>query len=87
MDFYTALVRKSSDSWVSLCLENGVWGKAILPKNLLINSNKLLSHGGKYINHNMRFISVLFLLINLPELLIFEEAEPSNNYELRKVEA
>jgi hypothetical protein len=53
----------------------------------LINSNKLLSHGGKYINHNMRFISVLFLLINLPELLIFEEAEPSNNYELRKVEA
>ena len=29
MDFYTAVLRKSADYWVTLCLENGLVGQGI----------------------------------------------------------
>lgn len=87
MEFYTVIVKKSTDYWVSFCLENGIVGQGNTPEKS-IDQLKEAIDSWLEVYENEPNIYVSPISINeLHEFLTLEDSEPSDTYELRKVYA
>ena len=87
IDFYTVILRKSSDYWVSLCLENGLVGQGNTPEQSIDKLKQAIeSFSEVYESESDVYLSPLSIN-ELHEFLTLEDAESSDTYELRKVYA
>jgi predicted RNase H-like HicB family nuclease len=88
MIFYTVILRKSQEYWVSLCLENGIVGQGNTQQEAI---DKLLEAIASFREVYQRENNVYTSPISIKELhefLEIEEKEESTDvYELRKVYA
>jgi predicted RNase H-like HicB family nuclease len=87
LDFYSAIVRKSADYWVALCLENGLVGQGNTPEQSIDKLKQAIeSFWEVYESESNIYLSPL-AIHELHEFLTLEDAEASDTYELRKVYA
>jgi predicted RNase H-like HicB family nuclease len=87
MDLYTAIVKKSANYWVSLCLENGLVGQGNTPEQSIDKLKQAIdSFSEVYESESDVYLSPLSIN-ELHEFLTLEDAEASDTYELRKVYA
>ena len=87
IDFYTVILRKSADYWVSLCLENGLVGQGNTPEQSIDKLKQAIeSFFEVYESESDVYLSPLSIN-ELHEFLTLEDAESSDTYELRKVYA
>ena len=87
IDFYTVILRKSADRWVSLCLENGLVGQGNTPEQSIDKLKQAIeSFSEVYESDSDVYLSPLSIN-ELHEFLTLEDAEDSDTYELRKVYA
>lgn len=87
MDFYTVILKKSTDYWVSLCLENGIVGQGNTPEKSIDKLKEAIDSWSE-IYENEPDIYISPISINeLHEFLTLEDSESSDSYELRKVYA
>lgn len=87
IDFYTVIIRKSADYWVSLCLENGLVGQGNTPEQSIDKLKQAIeSFSEVYECESDVYLSPLSIN-ELHEFLTLEDAEASDTYELRKVYA
>ena len=87
IDFYTVIIRKSADDWVSLCLENGLVGQGHTPEQSIDKLKQAIeSFSEVYESESDVYLSPISIN-ELHEFLTSEDAETSENYELRKVYA
>ena len=88
MSFYTIVLRKSSNYWVALCLENGTVGQG-LDKEDSIRSLKDAIDSFEEARESDKNIFCQPIAINeLHEFLTVESPEPvSQQYELRAISA
>lgn len=87
INFYTVVIRKSSDYWVSLCLENGLVGQGNTREQSIDKLKQAIeSFSEVYQSESNVYLSPLSIN-ELHEFLTLEDAEASDTYELRKVNA
>lgn len=87
IDFYTVILRRSADYWVSLCLENGLVGQGNNPEQSIDKLKQAIeSFSEVYESESDVYLSPLSIN-DLHEFLTLEDAEDSDTYELRKVYA
>jgi predicted RNase H-like HicB family nuclease len=87
IDFYTVILRKSADYWVSLCLENGLVGQGNTPEQSIDKLKQAIeSFSEVYESESDVYLSPLSIT-ELHEFLTLEDGEASDTYELRKVYA
>jgi len=85
IDFYTVILRKNADYWVSLCLENGLGGQGHTPEQS-IDKLKQASESFSEVHKSESDVYLSPLSINeLHDFLTLEDAEASDPYELKKV--
>ncbi|MBF0607929.1 MAG: type II toxin-antitoxin system HicB family antitoxin [Magnetococcales bacterium] len=88
MDFYTAVLRKSGNYWVALCLENGLVGQGNTKDTALeklkeaVESFDDILKSEQYIYNEPLHISELHEFLSFETDTVIEEA-----YELKKVYA
>jgi predicted RNase H-like HicB family nuclease len=61
MNFYTVILRKSADYWVSLCLENGLVGQGETQEKAIEKLKEAIESFGRFIMIKPISIPVLFL--------------------------
>ncbi|MEG3906555.1 type II toxin-antitoxin system HicB family antitoxin [Microcoleus sp. w1-18aA5] len=87
IDFYTVILKKSANYWVSLCLENGLVGQGNTPEES-IDKLKQAIESFSEVYESESDVHLSPLSINeLHEFLTLEDTENSDSYELRKVYA
>ncbi|MEG4035501.1 type II toxin-antitoxin system HicB family antitoxin [Microcoleus sp. S36b_A4] len=87
IDFYTVILKKSADYWVSLCLENGLVGQGNTPEKSIDKLKQAIeSFSEVYESESDVYLSPLSIN-ELHEFLTLEDAENSDSYELRKIYA
>ena len=87
INFYTVILRKSANYWVSLCLENGLVGQGNTPEKSIDKLKQAIeSFSEVYESESDVYLSPLSIN-ELHEFLTLEDAETSDTYELRKVYA
>lgn len=88
MNFYTVILRKSQEYWVSLCLENGLVGQGNTQQQAIDKLQEALASFVEiYQSENNVYLSPLSIE-ELHEFLMIEDKEEQTNvYELRKVYA
>ncbi|MEG3938076.1 type II toxin-antitoxin system HicB family antitoxin [Microcoleus sp. S36b_A3] len=87
INFYTVVIRKSSDYWVSLCLENGLVGQGNTREQSIDKLKQAIeSFSEVYQSESNVYLSPLSIN-ELHEFMTLEDAEASDTYELRKVYA
>ncbi|MEG4200812.1 type II toxin-antitoxin system HicB family antitoxin [Microcoleus sp. Pol12A5] len=87
IDFYTVIIRKSAEYWVSLCLENGLVGQGNTPEQSIDKLKQAIELFSEvYESESDVYLSPLSIN-KLHEFLTLEDAEASDTYELRKVYA
>ena len=87
IDFYTVIIRKSADYWVSLCLENGLVGQGNTPEQSIDKLKQAIELFSEvYESESDVYLSPLSIN-ELHDFLTLEDAEASDTYELRKVYA
>lgn len=85
IDFYTVIIRKSADYWVSLCLENGLVGQGNTPEQSIDKLKQAIeSFSEVYESESDVYLSPISIN-ELHEFLTLEDAAASDIYELRKV--
>ncbi|MBF0338333.1 MAG: type II toxin-antitoxin system HicB family antitoxin [Nitrospirae bacterium] len=88
MDFYTAVLRKSGNYWVALCLENGLVGQGNTKDTALeklkeaVESFDDILKSEQYIYNEPLHINELHEFLSFETDIVIEEA-----YELKKVYA
>ena len=87
MKFYTVILRKSADYWVSLCLENGLVGQGETPEKAIDKLKKSIESFLEVYHNEANIYSSPINIDELHEFLTIEDAESSEIYELRKVYA
>lgn len=85
MNFYTVILRKSADYWVSLCLENGLVGQGENPEQAIDKLKKAIESFLEVYNTEDNVYSCPVHIDELHEFLTIEDSESSEIYELRKV--
>lgn len=88
MDFYTVVFRKSANSWVALCLENGLVGQGIT-QDLAVTKLKEAIDSFKeiYLSEERIYTSPIYIK-ELHEFLTVENQAPIDDvFELRAVYA
>ena len=88
MDFYTAVLRKSGNFWVALCLENGLVGQGKIRETAIEKLKEAIQSLQDVLEHERDVYSAPLSIKELHEFLTVEEKEPgSGSYELRAVNA
>lgn len=88
MAFYTAVLRKSNDYWVALCLENGIVGQGVTKKEALKQLKDAISSFEAVQSSEEDVFCQPISINELHEFLTVEGPEPfSQPYELRAVSA
>ncbi len=87
MKFYTVILRKSADYWVSLCLENGLMGQGQTPEKAIDKLKEAIESFLEVYNSEDNVYSRPIHIDELHEFLTIEDSESSEIYELRKVYA
>jgi predicted RNase H-like HicB family nuclease len=84
MNFYTVIIRKSKQYWVSLCLENGLVGQGKTPEQAI---EKLKEAIDSFLEIYQQEINIYSSPIRIDELHKFLAIKDTETYELRKVYA
>jgi predicted RNase H-like HicB family nuclease len=88
MDFYTVVLRRSTDYWVAMCLENGIAGQAETPDKAIEKLKEAIASFQSVCQSNDHVHSALVSIDELHEFLTVGHQEPtSQTYELRAVYA
>ncbi|MDJ0580082.1 type II toxin-antitoxin system HicB family antitoxin [Crocosphaera sp.] len=87
MNFYTVILRKSADYWISLCLENGLVGQGKTPEQAIDKLKEAIESFLEVYNSEDSVYSRPLHIDELHEFLTIEDSESSEIYELRKVYA
>lgn len=88
MDFYTAVLRKSGNFWVALCLENGLVGQGNQQEDAIEKLKEAIQSFQDVLEHERDVYSEPLSIRELHEFLTVEEKGPgSGSYELRAVNA
>ncbi|GAB4301018.1 MAG: hypothetical protein Fur0025_41000 [Oscillatoriaceae cyanobacterium] len=88
MDFYTVILRKSQDYWVSLCLENGLVGQGETQQQAIDKLQEAIASVASVYQSEPNVYSAPISIQDLHEFLTLEDAaETTDVYELRKVYA
>lgn len=88
MDFWTAVLRKSDDYWVALCLENGVVGQGLTDDDAMRNLKEAVDSLEEVRGFEEDIYSSPISINDLHEFLTIEGPEPiSVRYELRAIAA
>jgi len=88
MDFWTAVLRKSDDYWVALCLENGVVGQGLTDDDAMRNLKEAVDSLEEVRGFEEDIYSSPISINDLHEFLTIEGPEPvSERYELRAIAA
>ena len=88
MKFYTVVLRKSQDYWVSLSLENGLVGQGKTPQEAIDKLKEAISSFEDACQSETNVYSSPISIQELHEFLTLEDTEPATEiYELRKVYA
>ncbi len=85
MNFYTVILRKSADYWVSLCLENGLVGQGETPEKSIDKLKEAIESFFEVYNSEDNVYSRPIHIDEIHEFLTIEDSESSEIYELRKV--
>jgi predicted RNase H-like HicB family nuclease len=88
MNFYTVILRKSQEYWVSLCLENGIVGQGNTQEQAIDKIQEAIASFEEVYQSDSNVYSSPISIQELHEFLTIEEKEqPTDVYELRKVYA
>ncbi|MEB3193174.1 MAG: type II toxin-antitoxin system HicB family antitoxin [Snowella sp.] len=87
MNFYTVILRKSTQYWVSLCLENGLVGQGKTPEQSIDKLKEAIESFLEIYPQKTNIYSSPIRIDELHEFLAIEDTETSETYELRKVYA
>lgn len=87
MDFYTVILRKSQQYWVSLYLENGLVGQGETQEKSIDKLKEAIESFLEVYQTEPNIYSQPICINELHEFLIVEDQESSKTYELRKVYA
>lgn len=87
MNFYTVILRKSKQYWVSLCLENGLVGQGKTPEQAIDKLKEAIDSFLTVYQQETNIYSSPIRIGELHEFLAIEDTENSEPYELRKVYA
>ncbi|HIK13592.1 MAG TPA: type II toxin-antitoxin system HicB family antitoxin [Oscillatoriaceae cyanobacterium M33_DOE_052] len=88
MNFYTVVLRKSQNYWVSLCLENGLVGQGDTQQQAIAKLQEAIASFESVYQSESNVYSSPISIQDLHEFLTLEdEAETTDVYELRKVYA
>lgn len=88
MDFYTVILRKSQEYWVSLCLENGLVGQGNTQQQAIDKLQEAIASFEEIYQSENNIYSSPISIQELHEFLTIEEKEEQTGiYELRKVYA
>jgi predicted RNase H-like HicB family nuclease len=86
--FYTVILRKSRNYWVSLCLENGLVGQGNSQQQAIDKLQEAIASFEEVYQQENNVYSAPISIQELHEFLTIEEAEEVTDvYELRKVYA
>lgn len=88
MNFYTVILRKSQEYWVSLCLENGLVGQGNTQQQAIDKLQEAIASFEEIYQSENNIYSSPISIQELHEFLTIEEKEEQTNiYELRKLYA
>ena len=88
MDFYTMVLRKSGDSWVALCLENGLVGQGSSKEESMKKLREAIDSFEEVRKSENDVFSAPLSIKELHEFLTVEAQDPvSQPFELRAVYA
>ncbi len=88
MDFYTFVLRKSSDYWVALCLENGLAGQGENKEEAIGKLKEAIESLKPIWESEPDVLTAPVSIKELHEFLTIEEPEPlTEAYELRAMYA
>jgi predicted RNase H-like HicB family nuclease len=87
MNFYTVILRKSADYWVSLCLENGLVGQGETREKAIDKLKEAIDSFWEIYHDQANIHTSPIPIDELHEFLTVGDAETSETYELRKVYA
>lgn len=88
MNFYTVILRKSQEYWVSLCLENGLVGQGNTQQQAIDKLQEAITSFEEIYQSENNIYSSPISIQELHEFLTIEEKEEQTNiYELRKLYA
>ena len=86
MDFYTAVLRRSGDYWVVICLENGLVGQGITKEDAIKKLKEAIDSFEDVHRAESDIYSAPLSIKEFHEFLSVEGKEPySETYELRAV--
>lgn len=84
MDFYTAVLRRSGDYWVALCLENGLVGQGSTKEAAVEKLKEAIDSFEEVCNNEIDVYNAPLSIKELHEFLTIEGKEPVlEEYELR----
>ncbi|MEH2467380.1 type II toxin-antitoxin system HicB family antitoxin [Nostoc sp.] len=88
MNFYTVVLRKNSDYWVALCLENGIVGQGNSQEDAIKKLKEAIESFETVYESESNIYKSPVSIDELHEFLFVEEKEQDLEiYELRKVYA
>jgi len=87
MNFYTVILRKSAQYWVSLCLENGLVGQGETPEQAIDKLKEAIESFLEVNESEENIYSSPICIDELHEFLTIQESKSAEIYELRKVYA
>ncbi len=87
MNFYRVIITKSANYWVCLCLENGWVGQGNTPEESIDKLKQAIESFSELYESEFDVYLSPISINELHEFLTLEDAESSDTYELRKVNA
>ncbi|APB34842.1 hypothetical protein GlitD10_2505 [Gloeomargarita lithophora Alchichica-D10] len=88
MDFYTVILRQSSEQWVALCLENGIVGQGETQNHAITKLKQAIESFQEVYESKSDIYFAAVSIRELHEFLTVESKEPASEvYELRAVYA
>jgi predicted RNase H-like HicB family nuclease len=88
MNFYTVILRKSREYWVSLCLENGLVGQGITEQQAIDKLQEAITSFEEVYQSESNIHLSPISIKELHEFLTIEEHDQESDvYELRKLYA
>jgi predicted RNase H-like HicB family nuclease len=88
MEIFTAVLRRSGEFWVTLCLENGLVGQGNTKENAIQKLKDAIASLQDVYEHESDVYSAPISIRELHEFLAVQPEEPApDSYELRAVNA
>jgi predicted RNase H-like HicB family nuclease len=88
MNFYTVVLKQSSDYWIALCLENGIVGQGQTQDDAISKLKQAIESFEEVYETETNIYKSPISIAELHEFLLLEEKQQDSEiYELRKVYA